>query len=64
VHFAGALGIPVWTLVPASTGRVWYWFLERTDSPWYPSMRLFRQKAGATWQPTLDSVAEELRQWR
>lgn len=60
VHVAGAMGRPVWTLVPSSLGRIWYWFLERTRSPWYPSMRLFRQVRGAGWNGTLDEVAREL----
>ena len=63
VHFAGALGVPVWTLVPASVGRIWYWFLDRTDSPWYPTMRLFRQQRGIDWSPTLRAVARDLKQW-
>lgn len=63
VHVAGALGVPVWTLVPASVGRIWYWFLDRTDSPWYPSMRLFRQQRGIDWSPTLHAIAQELKQW-
>ena len=63
VHVAGALGRPVWTLVPSSVGRVWYWFLDRTDSPWYPSMRLFRQDRNAGWNPILSEVAEALNQW-
>jgi Flp pilus assembly protein TadD/ADP-heptose:LPS heptosyltransferase len=60
VHVAGAMGRPVWTLVPSSTGRIWYWFLERTHSPWYPSMRLFRQVRGAGWNDTIDKVTQEL----
>jgi len=63
VHFAGALGVPVWTLLPSSVGRIWYWFLDRSDSPWYPSMRLFRQERGKDWSAVLESVARELRQW-
>jgi ADP-heptose:LPS heptosyltransferase len=63
VHFAGALNVPVWTLVPASVGRIWYWFLERTDSPWYPSMRLFRQNRDAGWAPILQSITQELKRW-
>ena len=41
VHLAGALGQPVWTLLPCMPD--WRWLLEREDSPWYPTMRLFRQ---------------------
>ncbi|MCP4327631.1 MAG: tetratricopeptide repeat protein [Alphaproteobacteria bacterium] len=41
VHMAGALGVPCWTLLPQAP--YWRWFLNRDDSPWYPSLRLFRQ---------------------
>jgi tetratricopeptide (TPR) repeat protein len=60
VHVAGALGRPVWTLVPASIGRIWYWFLDRADSPWYPSMRLFRQPRGEAWTSTLAAATHDL----
>jgi tetratricopeptide (TPR) repeat protein len=63
VHVAGSMGMPVWTLVPASKGRIWYWFLERTDSPWYPTMRLFRQSRGTDWTPVLQDVARTFKQW-
>ena len=43
VHVAGAIGLDVWTLVPEGTGQPWYWFLDRSDCLWYPSMKLFRQ---------------------
>ena len=41
-HVAGAQNIPAWILLPFAFGSVWYWFLRRNDSPWYPSVRLFR----------------------
>ncbi|WP_052710047.1 glycosyltransferase [Azospirillum thiophilum] len=52
-HLAGALGRPVWTMVRAESE--WRWMLERTDSPWYPTMRLFRQRRAGDWS---DVVAE------
>jgi tetratricopeptide (TPR) repeat protein len=61
VHIAGALGRPVWTLVPEGQGAHWYWFRDRADSPWYPSMRLYRQPSPGAWAPALDAVAADLR---
>ncbi len=46
-HLAGALGKPVWILLP--TGADYRWLLERTDSPWYPTARIFRQQARGDW---------------
>jgi Glycosyltransferase family 9 (heptosyltransferase) len=57
-HLAGALGRPVWLLVPFAPD--WRWLLERTDSPWYPTMRLFRQPAVLAWAPVLERVKSEL----
>ena len=50
-HLAGAIGHPVWTLVPFAPD--WRWLLERNDSPWYPTMRLFRQKIRGDWNGVL-----------
>ncbi|MBI3710900.1 MAG: hypothetical protein HY246_24910, partial [Proteobacteria bacterium] len=61
VHFAGALNVPVWTLLPTGLGLLHYWFLEREDSPWYPSMRLFRQRKLGDWGDVIARVAAELR---
>lgn len=60
-HMAGALGKPCWVLVPAGTGLLWYWFLERTDSPWYPSATLFRQPHDGNWSPVLQDIATRLK---
>ncbi len=53
-HLAGALGTPVWTLLPYVAD--WRWMLERDDSPWYPTMRLFRQDSAGDWRGVIDRV--------
>ena len=58
VHLAGALARPVWTLLP--TGPDWRWMLGREDSPWYPTMRLFRQPRFKDWRSVMERVAEQL----
>ncbi len=58
-HLAGALGKPVWTLLPYAPD--WRWMLNREDSPWYPTMRLFRQPASGDWKSVIDKVAGELK---
>src|SRR6202012_689276 len=55
---AGALGKPVWVLLPWVTD--WRWMLHREDSPWYPTMRLFRQRRGEEWTNVIARVAEEI----
>jgi ADP-heptose:LPS heptosyltransferase len=57
-HLAGALGVPVWTLLPAEAD--WRWLEHREDSPWYPSMRLFRQRKPGQWHSVVASVSTEL----
>ncbi|MEW6497054.1 MAG: glycosyltransferase family 9 protein, partial [Cyanobacteriota bacterium] len=57
-HLAGALGRPVWVLL--SHRADWRWMLEREDSPWYPSMRLFRQSQPGDWAGVFARVAEAL----
>lgn len=53
-HLAGAIGVPVWTLIPFSLD--WRWMLGREDSPWYPTMRLFRQSRPGDWTTVLERV--------
>jgi tetratricopeptide (TPR) repeat protein/glycosyltransferase involved in cell wall biosynthesis len=57
-HLAGALGKPVWILLAFSPD--WRWLLEREDSPWYPTARLFRQRERGDWQGVFERVAEAL----
>lgn len=57
-HLAGALGKPVWVMLPFSPD--WRWLLGREDSPWYPTARLFRQVNIGAWQPVLQGVRMEL----
>lgn len=52
-HFTGALGVPVATLVASGYGGFWYWFRNRADSPWYPSMKLCRQDKPGNWQQAM-----------
>ena len=57
-HVAGALGIP--TLLLLGSYPLWYWLLERDDSPWYPTVQLFRQARPGEWGDVIDRVAERL----
>jgi tetratricopeptide (TPR) repeat protein len=59
VHLAGGLGKPVWVL--NRYDQCWRWLLNRTDSPWYPSARLFQQQSPGDWPRVIDAVAEALR---
>jgi hypothetical protein len=60
-HLAGALARPTWVALNASPD--WRWLLDRTDSPWYPTMRLFRQSAtNSGWEPLIAELATALAQ--
>ena len=59
-HLAGALARPVWILLPHNPD--WRWLLERDDSPWYPTARLFRQADAGDWSVPLAAIAAALRQ--
>jgi hypothetical protein len=58
-HVAGALNRPVWMMVPYTPD--WRWFLGRTDSPWYPSLRIFRQPVRGAWQEVVKALCVDLR---
>jgi Flp pilus assembly protein TadD len=59
-HLAGAMGKPVWVLLPFVAE--WRWMIGREDTPWYPTMRLFRQSAEGRWAEVVERVAGELGQ--
>lgn len=58
-HLAGALGVPVWNLLYA--GADWRWMDNREDSPWYPTMRIFRQEQPFDWETVIKRVSDELK---
>jgi hypothetical protein len=60
-HLAGALGRPVWILLPVLPD--WRWLLDREDSPWYPTAKLFRQGADRDWDPVIERVRRALDDW-
>lgn len=57
-HLAGGMGRPTWVVLPFSAD--WRWLVARSDSPWYPTMRLFRQPTPGAWGPVFDAVAAAL----
>lgn len=58
-HLAGGLGVPTWVLLPEPAD--WRWMIERTDTPWYPTMRLFRQPKAGDWKSVIQKIIDELR---
>jgi tetratricopeptide (TPR) repeat protein len=57
-HLAGALGKPVWVMLPFAPD--WRWMIDRDDSPWYPTMRLFRQRSMGHWADVIERVSQAL----
>jgi Flp pilus assembly protein TadD len=60
-HCAGALGRPLWIMMPFAP--YWAWLTEREDSPWYPTARLFRQRQNGDWQGVVARLADALSGW-
>ena len=58
LHLAGAMGKPTWAVL--SSAPDWRWMLGRQDSPWYPTMRLFRQERHGDWDSVFVHIAQEL----
>jgi len=59
-HLAGAVGAPVWVLLPCESD--YRWFTERSDTPFYPTMRLFRQEEYGNWEQIISHISKELEQ--
>jgi hypothetical protein len=57
-HLAGALGCPVWVMLPYNPD--WRWLLVRNDTPWYPTARLFRQSGPGAWMPVVEQIRDAL----
>ncbi|MCB2107840.1 MAG: tetratricopeptide repeat protein [Rhodobacteraceae bacterium] len=62
-HLAGALGVPTYLMVPRGPSLLWYWFVNRDDSPWYPSVRLFRQSKPGQWKDVIKAVNKQFEKW-
>jgi ADP-heptose:LPS heptosyltransferase len=61
-HLAGGLGRPIWVILPHRTD--WRWLQNRTDSPWYPTMKLFRQETPQQWDHVLELLKQEIQTLR
>ena len=62
-HLAGSMGKTCWVLL-SGVGTDWRWMYERTDSPWYPSLRLYRQSRPGDWRGVIERVRSDLEAWR
>ena len=60
-HLAGALGIPAWVMLQHAAD--WRWMVDTARSPWYPSLRLFRQPSPGDWASVIGAIRQELDAW-
>lgn len=61
-HLAAALGRRIFICLPKQNARFWYWFMDREDSPWYPSATLIRQRRHGLWYDVMDRVVEKIKE--
>ena len=59
-HLAGALGVPVWVMVPGGNGKLWYWGAGQAESPWYPTATIFKQTAAGTWDDVVARIVQRV----
>src|SRR5207244_1491255 len=59
-HLAGALGRPTWVFVPFGFAQIWYWFLDKEQSAWYPRVEVRRQIEHQSWQMLISSMVTEI----
>ena len=59
-HLAGALGRPTFVMVPSGQARIWYWFRDKAESPWYPRVQVRRQRRGQPWAELVAAVAMDV----
>jgi len=59
-HLAGALGVPVWVMLPYSTD--WRWIVNRTDSPWYKTMTIFKQSTPFDWDGVVEKIFDTFKE--
>lgn len=62
-HIAGGLGVPTWVMTPDGPGRLWYFFRNSAQMPWYKSLRLFRQRRSSQWGAVIAEVQLALSEW-
>jgi ADP-heptose:LPS heptosyltransferase len=59
-HLAGALGKPTWVLVPLGHSRIWYWFEDQTESPFYPRVHVWHQANAQSWADLIAQATKQI----